>query len=295
MNSWTSMWGKSSVSNETKMHHLYHIPFWVKRFGPPIIGTTETNEAGNKKVRQCLQMSNRQAASRDTAFKYAAAAGLRYIAQGGVWRSKSGNMTRAGSSFLEHFQEIENRRLVGLSSPSTAHGDKVYYVVKNKEGRPRILTSRDLTDSWHVRFRTNGSYYQYSRFRVADEYRRHKGSCGSFVRSKSGGLYRVAAILRDMQAKEDPFLIAEDFRQSVVPLTLAPDIEPWISCKRFRRLACKDIQAVLNVQHVCSSGCSSRDVRDAYRVEREAVEGTIWHHSDDGSWVINDYMLSNSM
>ena len=61
---------------------------WAKRFGSSIIAIAEVNGAANKHIRRQLELTNRQAGSRDLANKAATIQGLQFVgtvtATGGI-------------------------------------------------------------------------------------------------------------------------------------------------------------------------------------------------------------------
>ncbi|KAN0075152.1 hypothetical protein V8E54_007763, partial [Elaphomyces granulatus] len=131
---WSAQWGLDELKNKTKFHHLAHLSMWAKRFGPTIVGTAETNEAANKRIRRHLSLSNRQAGSRDLANKLATAQGIQFLAQEGTWKvSKDAvTMTRPGSALRELCRVPEVRDLVGLSTPGNqAKADVLFHIRKN--------------------------------------------------------------------------------------------------------------------------------------------------------------------
>lgn len=119
-----------------KFHILLHIPFFIRRFGPAILASTERFESFNTVFRHCSVLSNRQAPSRDIAAAFAGFDRCRHMSSGGFWKesiSGGGLYVRCGeniTSFLE--QNKEFRALLGLPSPPTRVPGK--YVILAAEG-----------------------------------------------------------------------------------------------------------------------------------------------------------------
>jgi hypothetical protein len=142
MELWSTQWELDDLKNKIKFHHLAHLSMWAKRFGPTIVGSTETNKAANKRIRRHLSLANRQACSRDLAGKLATAQGIQFLAQEGIWRVNKDavTMTRPGSALRELCRVPEVRDLVGLPTPgSPAKADvlvpiRINNVVQNIRG-----------------------------------------------------------------------------------------------------------------------------------------------------------------
>ncbi|KAF7296843.1 hypothetical protein MIND_00915600 [Mycena indigotica] len=70
-----------------KLHLLAHLPDDVRRFGPAVRFSTETQEGYNAVFRMCSINGNKQAPSRDIAAKFAAMDGVKHLLCGGFWES----------------------------------------------------------------------------------------------------------------------------------------------------------------------------------------------------------------
>lgn len=107
--------------SKPKFHFLLHIPFFIRRFGPAILYSTERYEAYNAVFRAASIYSNRQAPSRDIAWTFAGIDRVKHIVTGGWWRdTHTGLWTHAGVSVLKHIAENpQHAALVGLTTKTT--------------------------------------------------------------------------------------------------------------------------------------------------------------------------------
>ena len=107
--------------SKPKFHFLLHIPFFIRRFGPAILYSTERYEAYNAVFRAASIYSNRQAPSRDIAWTFAGIDRVKHIVTGGWWRDTHTNSwTHAGVSVLKHIAENpQHAALVGLTTKTT--------------------------------------------------------------------------------------------------------------------------------------------------------------------------------
>ncbi|KAF7303282.1 hypothetical protein MKEN_01292300 [Mycena kentingensis (nom. inval.)] len=76
----------STWFNKPKFHVLLHLPAHIRRFGPAMLFATEGFESFNAIIRACSVHSNRQAPSRDIAWRMARANRLRHLLNGGFFR-----------------------------------------------------------------------------------------------------------------------------------------------------------------------------------------------------------------
>ncbi|PWW75558.1 hypothetical protein C7212DRAFT_99534, partial [Tuber magnatum] len=67
-----------------KYHLLCHAKLWIQRYGILSNSHVETEESINAEIRSSLEHTNQQAPSKDLAYRYASAEGLRFVAQGRV-------------------------------------------------------------------------------------------------------------------------------------------------------------------------------------------------------------------
>ncbi|KAF7324149.1 hypothetical protein MKEN_00637600 [Mycena kentingensis (nom. inval.)] len=71
-----------------KLHLLPHLPDDIRRFGPAVRFSTETQEGYNAVFRMCSINGNNQAPSRDIATKFASMNNIKHALCGGFWESE---------------------------------------------------------------------------------------------------------------------------------------------------------------------------------------------------------------
>ena len=290
---WSIQWGLDDLKNKTKIHHLAHLGMWAKRFGPTIIGSAETNEAANKRIRRHLSLSNRQAGSRDLANKLATAQGIQFLAQEGIWKAHkdADTMTRPGSALRELCRVPEVRDLVGLPLlESPAKADVLFPIRKNNV--PQSIRGHQIKSTYGLDCVEQSDYFLFSRFRLADA-RLGLGKVSSFV-GTGEAILRVACILRESKSGIG-FLVAEIFEEVSVPGGLEDQVKRCRTGKQYKLLQPSAVQTLtlLNAQHACCPGCRVQENhRNAFRQEREWIPGNKWVHAENiDEWIINPYVL----
>lgn len=112
----------SIITTKPKFHFLVHIPFFIRRFGPAILYSTERYESFNSVFRLASIFSNRQAPSRDICNSFAAQDMMKHVATGGHWWSDAAKAwVRAGPEVTHLLEKYPDQaRLLGLKWDSTA-------------------------------------------------------------------------------------------------------------------------------------------------------------------------------
>lgn len=111
----------SIITTKPKFHFLVHIPFFIRRFGPAILYSTERYESFNSVFRLASIFSNRQAPSRDICNSFAAQDMMKHVATGGYWWSDAAKgWVRAGPEVTRLLEKYPDQaRLLGLKPDST--------------------------------------------------------------------------------------------------------------------------------------------------------------------------------
>lgn len=126
-----------------------HIGQDIRRFGLAICFSTEVFKCFNAIFCLCSIYSNHQAASRDTAQKFASLDRLKHILSGGYWHGEAGEWVRAGPSVLRILKEapIIQRHLGWVS-----HSEPVPGETKSEVSPSLTLTfstlSQDMCVPW---------------------------------------------------------------------------------------------------------------------------------------------------
>jgi hypothetical protein len=235
---------------------------WAKRFGPTIIGSAETNEAANKRIRRHLSLSNRQAGSRDLANKLATVQGIQFLAQEGIWRVNKDavTMTRPGSALRELCRVPAVRDLVGLPTPrSPAKADVLFHIRKNNVIQK--IQGCLIKSMYGLDCIEESEYFLFSRFRLVDS-QLGLGKVLSFV-CAGEAILRIACILRERKSGIG-FLVAEVFEEVPVPeQSPGKQVKRYRSGKQYKLLQPSAVQMLLSVQHVCCAGCKVQENRNA--------------------------------
>ncbi|KAJ6608562.1 hypothetical protein B0H10DRAFT_1815561 [Mycena sp. CBHHK59/15] len=106
----------SILISKPKFHFLLHLPFFIRRFGPAVLFSTERYEAYNAVFRACSIYSNRLTPSRDIAWSFAGIDRVKHIVTGGWWKdSRTRKWTCANPRVMRHILEHpEMAAMVGL-------------------------------------------------------------------------------------------------------------------------------------------------------------------------------------
>ncbi|KAJ6629052.1 hypothetical protein B0H10DRAFT_2160563 [Mycena sp. CBHHK59/15] len=106
----------SILISKPKFHFLLHLPFFIRRFSPAVLFSTECYEAYNAVFRACSIYSNRLTPSRDIAWSFAGIDRVKHIVTGGWWRdSLTSTWKCAKPRVLRHILEHpEMAAMVGL-------------------------------------------------------------------------------------------------------------------------------------------------------------------------------------
>ncbi|KAF8428888.1 hypothetical protein L210DRAFT_3327899, partial [Boletus edulis BED1] len=101
----------SILVTKPKFHFLHHLPMFIKRFGPPILYSTERYESFNHVFRLASIYSNRQAPSRDACRLFAEQESVKHIVTGGYWRDPTTRRwVNAGPTVLRYISEHPHQR-----------------------------------------------------------------------------------------------------------------------------------------------------------------------------------------
>jgi hypothetical protein len=116
----TAICAPSIIVSKPKFHFLTHLPFFIRRFGPALLFSTERYESFNTVARLNFIHSNRLAPSRDSAMTFAQLDRVKHIASGGWWFDTDSQRYRnASQNILKTIlTSPEYARLLGLSVAS---------------------------------------------------------------------------------------------------------------------------------------------------------------------------------
>ncbi|KAF8214703.1 hypothetical protein K438DRAFT_2138088 [Mycena galopus ATCC 62051] len=138
----------SILISKPKFHFLLHLPFFIRRFGPAVLFSTERYEAYNAVFRACSIYSNRLTPSRDIAWSFAGIDRVKHIATGGWWKdSQSGQWVSADKRVMQQIiDHPEFAAMVGLPTKQVHEpGAITYFPLARKQPR-----SSEPTLTWDM-------------------------------------------------------------------------------------------------------------------------------------------------
>lgn len=106
----------SILISKSKFHFLLHLPMYIRRFGPPILFSTERFKSFNHVFRLSAIYSNCQAPSRDTCHMFSQQDDVKHIVTGGFWLDpNTQSWVRAGIHVRTYMNDHPaQRRLMGI-------------------------------------------------------------------------------------------------------------------------------------------------------------------------------------
>ncbi|KAJ6458275.1 hypothetical protein C8R45DRAFT_1221656 [Mycena sanguinolenta] len=302
----------SILISKPKFHFLVHVPFFIRRFGPSVLFSTERYEAYNPVFRACSIYSNRQTPSRDIAWSFAGIDRVKHIVTGAWWKdSRTHKWTCANPRIMQHIlHHPEIAAMVGLPT-KVMHEPGTLIPYPDSPAR----TEPEDKIPW---LETMARKSKSSRFPVggADLYRKSKGlvACtGDKI------LVGQAAIVRQEGGEFSPLsfgtireIIApvscsrtnppnSDIRITVQLFVIEPALHAVLHMPVLVRkdelvvVLPEDIECSVNLQHDCHSGKCGPHNSVCVTQERETTAIT-WpriRHVDDSRFILNTTALHN--
>lgn len=113
----------SKILWKSKCHILTHLVEDVKRFGPPIVLSTETFEGYNSVFRHHSVLSNHHAPSKDVGMRMANMDRFKHIASGGRWKYK-GDWVSPAQDIIRFFRSNDTlHSQLGWTDPRPSLGE----------------------------------------------------------------------------------------------------------------------------------------------------------------------------
>ncbi|KAJ7798132.1 hypothetical protein B0H14DRAFT_3546008 [Mycena olivaceomarginata] len=133
----------SILISKPKFHFLLHLPFFIRRFGPAVLFSTERYEAYNAVFRACSIYSNRLTPSRDIAWSFAGIDRVKHIVTGGWWKdSRTQKWTCANPRVMRHILDHpEMAAMVGLPTKVMREPGEFTVNVRSNSNRYRYNNS----------------------------------------------------------------------------------------------------------------------------------------------------------
>ncbi|KAJ7049132.1 hypothetical protein C8F01DRAFT_1353615 [Mycena amicta] len=282
-----------------KLHLLVHLPDDVKRFGPPVRFSTETQEGYNAVFRMCSINSNKQAPSRDIAMKFSAMNSVKHALCGGYWWSASGNEWTQPSVEVKRLvldDPVFQRHLGWVSSSTPKPGFVRACALEKHCALPwqETRAAQHLSGPDRPSMESLWKRGQYVVTKSGDHV---KDLTWVFVRDAKGVLVlgRVSEIV---VSKEMSFVMLERFictqkRHPTLdwPVIRRPSGAEITTQNITSYLVVKgsDIEFACSIQHDCIRGSCRPSVVGKQRQEREETTHNISliKHDDDEHFVLN--------
>jgi hypothetical protein len=133
----------SILISKPKFHFLLHLPFFIRRFGPAVLFSTERYEAYNAVFRACSIYSNRLTPSRDIAWSFAGIDRVKHIVTGGWWKdSRTQKWTCANPRVMRHILDHpEMAAMVGLPTKVMREPGEFTVNIRSNSNRYRYNNS----------------------------------------------------------------------------------------------------------------------------------------------------------
>ncbi|KAJ6501774.1 hypothetical protein DFH09DRAFT_1051553 [Mycena vulgaris] len=299
----------SILISKPKFHFLLHLPFFIRRFGPAVLFSTERYEAYNAVFRACSIYSNRLTPSRDIAWSFAGIDRVKHVVTGGWWRdSKSKKWVCAKPRVMRHIlNHPEFAAMVGLPTKQIREpGTITYYpVARKREDRssePIFLWNQSLAG------RANSGRFMHG------EVAAYKAALGVVTCTGDKALVGQNVVIRKEGGSFSPLSFAT-IREILTPIPFSErgvritvqtfDVQPNLHSvlrmpvltrsPHHEVLLTEDIESTVNLQHDCADGKCDASGRSPVIQEREKTSKSkaIIKHTDDHRFVLNTCSLHN--
>ncbi|KAF8181413.1 hypothetical protein K438DRAFT_2169421, partial [Mycena galopus ATCC 62051] len=307
----------SILISKPKFHFLLHLPFFIRRFGPAVLFSTERYEAYNAVFRACSIFSNRLTPSRDIAWSFAGIDRVKHIATGGWWKdTQTQQWVCANPRIMHHILDHpEFAAMVGLPTKQLLQPGEGVSVPNNrcyyKFPVPRKRQERsDSSITW------NGSLAgqaQSSRFPTGTS-ELYKAALSIVTCSGDKVSIGENVIVRQEGGPYSPLSFAT-IREILVPLpftdagvritvelfnlqhTLHEALHMPVLIRSEQRsvLLPEDLESAVNLQHDCIHSKCGPNGTSIVMQEREKTSKTkrVILHNDDNRFIVNTASLHN--
>ncbi|KAJ7256585.1 hypothetical protein C8J57DRAFT_1649924 [Mycena rebaudengoi] len=296
----------SILISKPKFHFLLHLPFFIRRFGPAVLFSTERYEAYNAVFRACSIYSNRLTPSRDIAWSFASIDRVKHIVTGGWWRdSQTKNWVCANPRIMRHILEHpEFAVMIGL--PTKQLRFISYYPAPCKPQERSLEVIFGWTESLAGRVKSprflHGASEHYKTALSVVTCSGDKAVVGQnvIIRQEGGSFSPLSfATIREILVPL-PFT-QKDVRITVqlfdVHSTLHPELHmPIVVRSQHHAVLCiEDVESTVNLQHDCHHGHCGPTGSTPIIQEREKTSRTrsVILHSNDMRFIVNTSSLHN--
>ncbi|KAJ7112256.1 hypothetical protein C8R44DRAFT_833171 [Mycena epipterygia] len=306
----------SILISKPKFHFLLHLPFFIRRFGPAVLFSTERYEAYNAVFRACSIYSNRLTPSRDIAWSFAGIDRAKHIVTGGWWKdSQSQKWICANPRIMHHILDHpEMAAMVGLPT-------KVVYQPGTLIQYPQRKPGEETPERKFVWAESLAGLTQSVRF-PSSTFDSHKTVRGLIACTGDKVFVGQNVILRHEGGEYSPLSFGT-IREILVPIVESPGIEPGskaaritvqrfniepalhsrlrmpvvVRTKSFVVVLPEDVESTVNLQHDCHFGKCGPHSSASVLIRQEREETSITRarirHSDEDRFIVNMASLHN--
>ncbi|KAF7974716.1 hypothetical protein HWV62_11375 [Athelia sp. TMB] len=303
----TCLCSPSILLTKPKFHFLVHLPFYIRRFGPAILFSTERYESYNAVFRGASIYSNKLAPSRDIAWSFAGIDRVKHIATGGWWKDhRTAKWTHASSNILRHIAENPRHAyLLGLPSKvSLQPGFITRYPLRSLTlAQASFIISDSLAIKSHlISTRDTAALAGWSPARAVTASSGDLVSVGDFaiVRTEGGEFSPLGfGLVREILADPAPNTLPPKITVQLFVLDMCRhtvlDMPTVTLTDSLVLLHSDDIVSSVNLQHDCRRGRCETSGTQILHQEREATtqHRTIVKHNDHIHFIINTQSLHN--
>ncbi|KAF7982629.1 hypothetical protein HWV62_27053 [Athelia sp. TMB] len=284
----------SILISKPKFHFLLHLPFYIQRFGPALLFSTERFESYNAVFRGASIYSNHLAPSRDIAWTFARMDRVKHIMTGGWWKdAKSGAWVCASSRVMQHI--LDHRVHSTVSIPST---------LRTAAAIAKATINWQDTQAFHHALRQDDFAMDYP-FVTATYLVTRTGdsvSAGSYVAVRAEATSLCAQICEIVQPFAGrgadglcaPALVCVELFEFDAIRHATLDM-PTVARSHYAVLSPSDIICAVNLQHDCSRGqCATAKTKDVYQEREKTTQQKLQiAHSDNIHYILNTQSLHN--
>ncbi|KAJ7017720.1 hypothetical protein C8F04DRAFT_1332361 [Mycena alexandri] len=266
----------SILISKPKFHFLLHLPFFIRRFGPAVLFSTERYEAYNAVFRACSIYSNRLTPSRDIAWSFAGIDRVKHIVTGGWWKdTRTQKWTCANTRVMRHIlAHPEMAAMVGLPT-KVEHEPGI--IIPYPERQPG-----EETPERKIPWNDSLAALAHS---------------GEFSPLSFGTIREILVPVTASRINPNNC----DVRITVQLFTVQPTLHTslhmpiLVRTKQCTVVQPEDIECAVNLQHDCSSGKCGPHSSVSIVQEREATSITRARvqHTDDDRFILNTSSLHN--
>ncbi|KAF8170969.1 hypothetical protein K438DRAFT_1982253 [Mycena galopus ATCC 62051] len=302
----------SILISKPKFHFLLHLPFFIRRFGPAVLFSTERYEAYNAVFRLCSIYSNRMTPSRDIAWSFAGIDRVKHIVTGGWWKdSRDQTWMCASPRVLRHILEHpEMAAMVGLPTKAEYEPGTIIPYPKREDGKEtperKLLWGESYAGlAKSSRFPTSTVKFVRTAKALISTSGDKVGIGQNVIIHHEGGKYSplsfgtIREILLPISSETQP--ASNTVRVTVELFKLDPVLHPLLHMPVLVRtnlsvvVLPEDIECAINLQHNCHAGqCGPHDaVSIVQERETTTVTRARIRHTDDNCSILNTTSLHN--